>query len=314
MPAPDEEDWRNGVEPLAEPRRVTRTRVRPAPVPRETWRDERAALAESLGPISAEQSLESGEELAFVRNGYSPAMLRKLRRGHWVVEDSVDLHGLNRAQAATAVRVPAKRARPTSWLRAHRPRQGTRLTKPRAGPEKEGLPLAQAARRSARLRASSGRARGRGGASRPAEDLDRRLVGLACADAHHVLDRGDEDLAVADFPGARRSRRSRSRLGSRRPRPRSSPSAGSRRRTRRHGRARCGPWRPNPLTSVTVRPVTPTSESASRTSSSLNGFTIASIFFMAGVLREAVIVQRRIKWMALREPCARRFSSGTGSS
>jgi DNA-nicking Smr family endonuclease len=111
MPAPDEEDWRNGVEPLAEPRRVTRTRMRPAPVPRETWRDERAALAESLGPISAEQSLDSGEELAFVRNGYSPAMLRKLRRGHWVVEDSVDLHGLNRAQAATAVREFLRSAR-----------------------------------------------------------------------------------------------------------------------------------------------------------------------------------------------------------
>jgi len=111
MPAPDEEDWRNGVEPLAEPRRVTRSRVRPAPVPRETWRDERAALAESLGPISAEQSPDSGEELAFVRNGYSPAMLRKLRRGHWVVEDSVDLHGLNRAQAATAVREFLRSAR-----------------------------------------------------------------------------------------------------------------------------------------------------------------------------------------------------------
>src|SRR5881394_90292 len=38
--------------------------------------------------------------------------------------------------------------------------------------------------------------------------------------------------------------------------------------------------RPKPFTSVTVRPVTPISESASRTSSSLNGFTIASIFFM----------------------------------
>ena len=105
-------------------------------MPRETWRDERAALAESLGPISAEQSLESGEELAFVRNGYSPAMLRKLRRGYWVVEDSVDLHGLNRAQAATAVRAFLQARAPTSWLRAHRPRQGTRLTKPRAGPEK----------------------------------------------------------------------------------------------------------------------------------------------------------------------------------
>src|SRR5687768_11776212 len=43
----------------------------------------------------------------------------------------------------------------------------------------------------------------------------------------------------------------------------------------------CPFWRPNPLTSVTVRPVTPQSASASRTSSSLNGLTTAVICFMA---------------------------------
>ena len=30
-------------------------------------------------------------------------MLRKLRRGHWVVQDELDLHGMNRVQAANAV-------------------------------------------------------------------------------------------------------------------------------------------------------------------------------------------------------------------
>ena len=104
MGSSDEPDFREGVEPLPGPRRVTPERPRPAPLPRETWRDERAALAESLGPISPEEALESGEELAFVRNGYSSAMLRKLRRGYWVVEESLDLHGLNRSQAAAAVR------------------------------------------------------------------------------------------------------------------------------------------------------------------------------------------------------------------
>src|SRR5690349_11355530 len=38
--------------------------------------------------------------------------------------------------------------------------------------------------------------------------------------------------------------------------------------------------RPKPLTSVTVKPEIPTSDNASRTSSSLNGLMIASIFFM----------------------------------
>src|SRR5262245_34550625 len=39
-------------------------------------------------------------------------------------------------------------------------------------------------------------------------------------------------------------------------------------------------WRPKPFTSVTVSPDTPTSASASRTSSSLNGLMIAVICFM----------------------------------
>jgi DNA-nicking Smr family endonuclease len=108
---PDADDWQEGVEPLPEPRRVVHARPRPAPLPRETWRDERAALAESLGPISPEQSIESGEALAFVRPGYSAGMLRKLRRGHWVVEASLDLHGLNRSEAAAALREFLHRSR-----------------------------------------------------------------------------------------------------------------------------------------------------------------------------------------------------------
>jgi DNA-nicking Smr family endonuclease len=104
-------DWQAGVEPLAEPRRVVLERPRPAPVPRETWRDERAALAESLGPASLDDLIESGEELAFVRNGHSPHLLRKLRRGHWVVEASLDLHGMNRIEAATAVTEFLRRCR-----------------------------------------------------------------------------------------------------------------------------------------------------------------------------------------------------------
>jgi DNA-nicking Smr family endonuclease len=111
---PEDEEFRNalaGVEPLRPDRRVAVRRPRPAPVPRETWRDERAALAESLGPASLDDMIESGEELAFVRNGCSPQLLRKLRRGHWVVEASLDLHGMNRIAAATAVSEFLRRCR-----------------------------------------------------------------------------------------------------------------------------------------------------------------------------------------------------------
>jgi DNA-nicking Smr family endonuclease len=111
---PEDEEFRNalaGVEPLRPDRRVAVRRPRPAPVPRQTRRDERAALAESLGPASLEDMIESGEELAFVRNGCSPQLLRKLRRAHWVIEASLDLHGMNRIAAATAVSEFLRRCR-----------------------------------------------------------------------------------------------------------------------------------------------------------------------------------------------------------
>jgi DNA-nicking Smr family endonuclease len=43
---------------------------------------------------------ESGGPLKYLREGHSPDLLRKLRRGHWRVEEELDLHGLNRLQAA----------------------------------------------------------------------------------------------------------------------------------------------------------------------------------------------------------------------
>jgi DNA-nicking Smr family endonuclease len=46
---------------------------------------------------------EGGEPLKFLRPGHPPDLLKKLRRGHWRVQDELDLHGLNRAQAAAAL-------------------------------------------------------------------------------------------------------------------------------------------------------------------------------------------------------------------
>jgi len=104
---PEDEDFRQalqGVEPLPRSRRAVLPRARPAPFPRQTRLDERAALAESLtGPLSLDDAIESGEELAFLRDGLSRDVLRKLRRGHWVVEDHLDLHGMNRLEAAVSV-------------------------------------------------------------------------------------------------------------------------------------------------------------------------------------------------------------------
>jgi DNA-nicking Smr family endonuclease len=104
---PEDDEFRRaltGVKPISKPRRVPLRREPPAPVPRQTRRDERAALAESLsGPVSLDDAMESGEELVFLREGLSRQVLRKLRRGHWVVEQNLDLHGMNRLEAASSV-------------------------------------------------------------------------------------------------------------------------------------------------------------------------------------------------------------------
>ena len=92
------------VEPLRRRKRVELKRPAVAPVPEQRRRDEAAALAESLaGPLSIDDALDSGEELSYLRDGMPRQTLRKLRRGHWVIQDGVDLHGLNRDQATVAV-------------------------------------------------------------------------------------------------------------------------------------------------------------------------------------------------------------------
>jgi DNA-nicking Smr family endonuclease len=84
-----------GVAPLPDPGRVVHPPRRKAPLAAQTARDEAEVLRESLSDdMSVELMLESGEELAYLRDGIDRQILRKLRRGHWAVQDHFDLHGL----------------------------------------------------------------------------------------------------------------------------------------------------------------------------------------------------------------------------
>ena len=74
-----------------------RNRIRPQKPPRKPL------LRTPAGPPAIPDTLsDSGAENApdeFLRNGLSRMTLRKLRRGHWPVQDSLDLHG-NSSDAA----------------------------------------------------------------------------------------------------------------------------------------------------------------------------------------------------------------------
>jgi len=75
--------------------RVQIAQPKPKPIPKQFLRDERQALADSLSDdyIPAHE-LETGEELLYLREGHSPSILSKLRRGDWVVQAAIDLHGM----------------------------------------------------------------------------------------------------------------------------------------------------------------------------------------------------------------------------
>ena len=68
---------------------------KPKPIPLQFLRDEHQALIDSLSDsyIPAHE-LESGEELLYLREGHTPDILSKLRRGYWVIQAAIDLHGL----------------------------------------------------------------------------------------------------------------------------------------------------------------------------------------------------------------------------
>lgn len=101
----DDIDFRDalpGVRPIKQDR-VVPPRKRRKPVPAQKRLDERAVMESLLaGEIDASE-VETGEELLFSRPGIQHSVMRKLRRGEYVIEAQLDLHGQTVAQARTSV-------------------------------------------------------------------------------------------------------------------------------------------------------------------------------------------------------------------
>ncbi len=92
------------VKPIAAPDKAESTPPRPLPIAHQHLADEEAALAESLSDeFSVESLLDTDETLSYARTGIGNDTLRKLRRGHWVIQTQLDLHGLRTEEAREAL-------------------------------------------------------------------------------------------------------------------------------------------------------------------------------------------------------------------
>ncbi len=92
------------ITPLKQAERIVPHTERPLPIARQHLADEQAALRESLSDeFTIESLLDTDEALSYARNGIGPDVLRKLRRGHWVIQSQLDLHGMRTDEAREAL-------------------------------------------------------------------------------------------------------------------------------------------------------------------------------------------------------------------
>jgi DNA-nicking Smr family endonuclease len=92
------------AKPLPHHGKVLQKQDAPPPYPVQSHLDEHEALRESLAAgWTAEDWLDTGDEPNFLRPGLSRQVLRKLRSGTWVIQNQLDLHGLDRHEAREAL-------------------------------------------------------------------------------------------------------------------------------------------------------------------------------------------------------------------
>ena len=80
--------------------RVVSPVPKPLPIPRQRIADNKAALHESISDeFNVDTLLETDADLSYRRNGIGLDVVRRLRRGHWIIQDELDLHGQRRDEA-----------------------------------------------------------------------------------------------------------------------------------------------------------------------------------------------------------------------
>jgi DNA-nicking Smr family endonuclease len=90
--------------PLSPSGRVETPAAPVLPEARQFEQDESRALAESISDeIDIDRLLDTDGDLSFRRPGVGADVVRRLRRGHWVLQTQIDLHGLRVDEAREAL-------------------------------------------------------------------------------------------------------------------------------------------------------------------------------------------------------------------
>jgi DNA-nicking Smr family endonuclease len=130
------------VKPLPPSNRARPVRPKPSPRPAQRLADEAAALtASKFGNEPSPESWDIGQEQeaqqTFRRTGLGTDVLARLRRGHWVVQSEIDLHGMTTTQAHDALADFLDQARGHGW-RCVRVIHGKGLSSPNREPVLKG--------------------------------------------------------------------------------------------------------------------------------------------------------------------------------
>lgn len=96
-------EFLSGVTPSKPSSRVPTPSQAPSDEPLQSRADEEAVMDTLLDLGSEDMELEQGDELQWRVPGLQSTVFRKLRRGHYVVAASLDLHGMTVAEAKPEV-------------------------------------------------------------------------------------------------------------------------------------------------------------------------------------------------------------------
>lgn len=101
----DRELFEQAIGPVRrlEPAEPEQERPRPAPEPRQFELDEARVLDELLTMSIDPAEIEIGEELSYLRDGFRPELLKRLKRGTFSVQDEIDLHQMTAEVARSVV-------------------------------------------------------------------------------------------------------------------------------------------------------------------------------------------------------------------